>query len=105
MALANVSLVCRSAVATLAAAARTPWALAGTAAVAAAYAWVLARIMRYRRRLGDGPADAALYAAFCVLGRCPNLVGLMIYRWNRLVGRAAGLIEYKDFAPAAGVRA
>ena len=54
------------------------------------------RVRRYRmREHGDGAQDAALYAAYCVLGKFPQLVGTVQFHANRLRGRRSGLIEYK----------
>ncbi len=53
------------------------------------------RIYRSRRRFGDTPADARLYAVFCVLGKLPQAVGQLRYYWDRLRCRPSTLIEYK----------
>jgi GT2 family glycosyltransferase len=55
------------------------------------------RIYQYRRRYFDDPAnDAWLYAAFCVLGKLPELLGQMQYWLTRWRGQQATLIEYKQ---------
>lgn len=55
--------------------------------------------MRSRRRRmrehGDRRADAALYAAFTVLGKLPQALGGLQFQHNSLRGRRSGLIEYK----------
>jgi GT2 family glycosyltransferase len=52
------------------------------------------RVFRHRRRCGDAPADARLYAAFNVLGKFAEAVGLLRFWWNRGLGRYS-IIEYK----------
>jgi hypothetical protein len=51
-----------------------------------------------RRRLGDERTDAALYAAFCVLGKVPEAQGVARYAVSSARGRRSGLIEYKGAA-------
>lgn len=58
------------------------------------------RIYRHRRRLGDPPQDARLYAFFCVLAKLPQVIGQLRSNGNRLFSRPATLIEYKDAAPS-----
>ncbi len=50
---------------------------------------------RQRRRQGDPAQHAALYAAFCMLGKVPESIGVLTYWSNRLRGRYSGLMEYK----------
>ncbi len=73
--------------AALAGTALTPWA----ALLLAAYPMQAARIAR---RAGGGRA-AWEWAAFLTLGKIPEALGVAEYRWRRIVGRPAGLIEYK----------
>lgn len=54
---------------------------------------------RGRRRLGDERADAALYAAFCVLGKLPEAQGVARYAISTALGRRSALIEYKRPSP------
>lgn len=62
----------------------------------AAYPLLFARItLTHRRRLST--RHAALYAAFCILGKFPQLVGMLMFIGGRLTGRRA-LIEYKQTA-------
>jgi GT2 family glycosyltransferase len=61
----------------------------------AAYPALWLRISWRRRRRGDAFALAALYAASCVLWKFPGAIGWSKYWWNRVLGRKAGLIEYK----------
>lgn len=72
-------------------------ALAHPAALllAAAYPALGWRVYRGVRRRGMGPGDSALYAAFCVLSKFPQAVGLCGFHGRRLAGRRRGLIEYK----------
>jgi glycosyltransferase involved in cell wall biosynthesis/GT2 family glycosyltransferase len=78
-----------------------------TALAAAAFTWGLSllllggylalgwRIYRGRRRRGSSPADARLYAAFCVLGKFAQVAGQIRYHWGRWRGIPSALIEYK----------
>lgn len=52
------------------------------------------RIFRFRRRCGDSPADAWLYARFTLLGKFANAWGLLRFERNRWQGRFR-IIEYK----------
>lgn len=67
----------------------TPWAAFGFAI----YPLQVARLyLAARARLGG---DAAPWALFTVLGKFPEAVGVLRYHWGRLMGRRAGLLEYK----------
>jgi GT2 family glycosyltransferase len=57
-----------------------------------ALAW---RVARYRRSLGSTARDAALYGAFCVLGKLPEAAGVLRCWWHRGRGRRGRIIEYK----------
>jgi GT2 family glycosyltransferase len=72
-------------------------ALAGPIALALLLAYPLqaVRIMRHRLGRSDPLHHAALYGAFCVLGKLPEAAGGLKYRWNRKRGRRSLLIEYK----------
>jgi len=59
------------------------------------YGVLAIRVVRSRRRIGDGWADARLYAFFCVIGKPAMCQGVMTYWLNRLCGRRSTLIEYK----------
>jgi GT2 family glycosyltransferase len=48
-----------------------------------------------RRRSGDSLRAAATYAAFCMLGKLPQALGLGACLWHRWRGRSARLVEYK----------
>jgi cellulose synthase/poly-beta-1,6-N-acetylglucosamine synthase-like glycosyltransferase len=50
----------------------------------AAYAALAVRIYRRTRARGYSPADSRLYAAFCVLGKFPQLLGQVRYRIGRI---------------------
>lgn len=67
-----------------------------------AYGVLWHRVRRHRLEHGDTPADASLYAQYCVLGKFAQLQGVAQYWWNRLRGRRTKLIEYK-FARAPSV--
>jgi hypothetical protein len=59
------------------------------------YPLQMARIARNRRQRGDATADAWLYGYFCVLGKFPELIGVLKFHWERLRGQQAKIIEYK----------
>lgn len=63
-------------------------------AVAAVYGALAFRIWRYRRRIGNSPVDASIYAAFTVLGKLPEALGLLRFWRNQFIGRYR-IIEYK----------
>lgn len=52
------------------------------------------RVFRYRRKLGDIPYDAILYASFIVIGKFAEGIGLLKFHQNRLQQRYE-IIEYK----------
>ena len=60
------------------------------------YSVLALRVYRAMRRRGMSPADARLYAAFCVLGKFPMALGQISYWKQRLSGKRAGIIEYKN---------
>ena len=74
-------------------------------AALAGYPALALRIDRHRRRRGDSPADARLYAAFNALAKFPMALGQARYYRNHLLGRTQALIEYKGAAPPGRVRA
>jgi GT2 family glycosyltransferase len=57
------------------------------------------KISCHRRRAGDAPRIAWRYAFFTIMGKFPQMQGLILYYWNRCRGRNTAIIEYK--APAA----
>jgi hypothetical protein len=67
--------------------------------VPAAYGRAAYGAYRQRRRQGDAPRHAALYAAFCMLGKLPESIGVATYWLNRWRGRYSGLMEYKTVEP------
>ena len=64
------------------------------------YARLFHRIWLSRLALGDSAADARLYARFCLLSKFSELAGVLLYGFNRLIGRRQPLIEYKTAAPS-----
>lgn len=64
------------------------------AAVGALYGVLAWRIWRYRQRKGNSAVDAAIYAAFTVLGKLPEALGLLRFWRNQFVKRYQ-IIEYK----------
>ncbi|MBO0698025.1 MAG: glycosyltransferase family 2 protein, partial [Zavarzinella sp.] len=61
----------------------------------AGYAVLFWKIQRSRRKRGDDPRTARLYARYCVLSKFPQAAGQLRYWRGRLVGRRTRLIEYK----------
>lgn len=53
------------------------------------------RIMRKESKKGRSPADARLVATFTMLGKFPQLAGVVGFVVDRVRGRRAELIEYK----------
>jgi glycosyltransferase involved in cell wall biosynthesis/GT2 family glycosyltransferase len=69
----------------------------GLSLLALAVYFLLAfRVYKSRRQCGDRPADARLYAAFCVLGKFAGVVGQARFHLDRLRSSRTCLIEYKD---------
>ena len=65
-----------------------------------AYAYLLARVMRYRLRRGDDRDSAFAYGIFTTIGKFPQLVGLVRFYRNRWSKRQSTIIEYKaDASP------
>lgn len=79
----------------LAAAWARPQLLWLVALIAVAYGVLFARIYRYRRRRGNTSGDSRLYAAYCVLAKLPEQLGILSYALDRLRGRSLRLIEYR----------
>ena len=59
------------------------------------YPFLMFKIYRWRRKRGDAPRVARIYAFFCVLGKFPQMLGQARFTRNRLRGRRNQLIEYK----------
>ena len=62
------------------------------------------RLMRRERGRGLSPTLARASAFFLMLGKLPQLLGLIGYHRNRLLGRASSLIEYKTTEDSVAVR-
>jgi peptidoglycan/LPS O-acetylase OafA/YrhL/glycosyltransferase involved in cell wall biosynthesis len=79
----------------LAVVASLPWA--GTLALVplVGYGVLAWRVTRHRGRRGDAAGHAWLYALFCVFGKFAHVAGQLRFHANRVLGRQAGLIEYK----------
>jgi GT2 family glycosyltransferase len=60
-----------------------------------AYPLTAARIYARTRQRGRARGDALAYAAFTVLGKLPELQGLLRFHRLRLLGQRSRLIEYK----------
>jgi GT2 family glycosyltransferase len=59
------------------------------------YANLCCRIRNRRLDQGDGTPEASLYAKLTVLGKIPQILGVLEYYTNRLFRRKTRLIEYK----------
>jgi GT2 family glycosyltransferase len=66
------------------------------------YAMLYWRVRSRRMARGDVPAEAALYARFCVIAKFAQLVGLAKWSKDRVLGHRSGIIEYKGPAAQSG---
>ncbi|MCO5165864.1 MAG: glycosyltransferase family 2 protein [Planctomycetes bacterium] len=83
-----------------------PLTLGASLLLGLAYPACAARVYARTRGRGRSRADAAAYAAFTVLGKLPELQGVLRFHRRRLLGGGARLIEYRgDAAPAGRERA
>jgi GT2 family glycosyltransferase len=73
------------------------WPSYGASLLVAAIGYLVltARVFRHARRRDVSRGDAAVYAAFTVLGKFPQAVGYLRYHVNHLLRRRTPLIEYK----------
>jgi GT2 family glycosyltransferase len=77
-----------------------PWTAGKSLGLLCLYPVQVWRVRRHRIQQGDAPADAMLYAAFCVLGRFANALGLLRFAWHQgVLRRPSRIIEHKDLAP------
>lgn len=76
------------------------WPSRGTSLVVLAglYGVQAVRIARGQRGRGLSAADARVYGGFTVLGKIPQMLGVLKYWGNRVLGRRAAIIEYKGAA-------
>lgn len=65
-----------------------------------AYPLTAARVYRRARARGRSRSDALAYGAFNMLGKLPEVQGLLRFHGLRLLGRRSRLIEYKPPAAA-----
>ncbi|MBX3466626.1 MAG: glycosyltransferase family 2 protein [Planctomycetes bacterium] len=82
-----------------------PLTLGGSLLLGLAYPACAARVYARVRRRGRSRADAAAYAAFTVLGKLPELQGVLRFHRRRLTGARRELIEYKGAAAPGRVAA
>ncbi|MBK7875219.1 MAG: glycosyltransferase family 2 protein [Planctomycetes bacterium] len=75
-----------------------PWTprLVAVGVLASGYGVIFLQILAARKRHGDPPRARRVYATFCLLGKLPELEGIVRYVLNRVRGRRARWIEYKD---------
>lgn len=72
------------------------WTWGASLALLGGYAYLFRRAERYYRVIRGWPAsDARLYAAFCLMAKFPEVVGIARYRWRRLSGAPVRIIEYR----------
>ncbi|PZU07485.1 glycosyltransferase family 2 protein [Sphingomonas sp.] len=76
----------------------TPLLLIVTLALIALYPFKMARIAAGKRAQGLSPAAARGIGTLLMLGKFPELLGLIGYHRDRLRGRASRIIEYKGAA-------
>ncbi len=57
--------------------------------------WALRIAQGRMRDRGDPPPHALLYGVYCMIGKFPQMIGLLRYQRQRLRGETAFLIEYK----------
>lgn len=69
----------------------------------AGYLVLASRVLQHRLNRKDPLGQALLYALFCMLGKLPELVGMLQCVWQRNRGIEARWIEYKDVNPVANV--
>lgn len=63
----------------------------------AGYGLLGLKIYRYRCQVyGNTPENSRLYAYYCVISKIPQMIGQVRYWLNRLRGKPASLIEYKE---------
>jgi GT2 family glycosyltransferase len=63
--------------------------------LAAGYLRLYNKIRWSRIQHGDSADDAAIYARFVVLGKIPQVQGVLKFAFNGVRGRSSGIIEYK----------
>jgi hypothetical protein len=61
-----------------------------------AYGILWYRVKGYRLRQGDPSRLVRLYANFCILGKFPQLVGILRYGWSRLLRCPSHVIEHSS---------
>ena len=69
------------------------WLVAGL--FAACWPLRMAQLAERQRRRGLGAKVAWASGVLLIVGKVPQFLGLVHFHWNRLVGRASRLIEYK----------
>jgi glycosyltransferase involved in cell wall biosynthesis len=69
-------------------------------ALVGGYAVLGWKVARFMRRRGFSGREARISAFFTVLGKFPQMLGQLKYRWGRLRGKRSRLIEYKADPPA-----
>jgi len=60
------------------------------------YALLWKRVRGHRLRAGDSANDAQLYANYCIVGKFAEVLGVMQFWGDRVLGRKSLVIEYKS---------
>jgi GT2 family glycosyltransferase len=76
-----------------------PWTWGLSLLLLLGYGWLAWRVYRWRRRRAAARL-AALDAAFCTLGKVPQMLGQVRYWRDRWLGRASTIVEYKGQSPS-----
>lgn len=76
-----------------------PWWLIASAAIAGLYPFKMGVIALRKRRSGLRWPVALASGVLLMVGKFPELLGLIQFHRNRMNGRQSGLIEYKGAAP------
>jgi len=72
-----------------------PWTRGLSLALLAGYLVLAARVRAHGRRRGFAPADATLLAAFTVLAKFPQFLGVCEFHLRRLAGRSRGVMDWR----------
>jgi GT2 family glycosyltransferase len=72
------------------------WLWTPAVSAVALYTLLGFRVYRHRRRRGDLPRHARLYALFTLLGKFPQMLGQWKYRRGQRSGTRSRIIEYKQ---------
>lgn len=71
------------------------WTWGASLAVFGLYLVQWYRLKRWQIDRGAAPSHASLYAQHCIMSKFPELVGMVRYWWNQMLGRRSTIIEYQ----------